>query len=321
MKRLIALGSTLATSLLFSTALNALPISEYNLIVEKDYQHSSAVWGRTFVGGNLISTGGEFGTRVDRDSDLPSLTVVGRIGGNNFNVLGGKLYHGSRIDGQFKRQLNQGGTKVAFKKKRKDLKQKRDDIVNELKSASTNYASMDSNGEVVRNNNQVNLNYTGTGSTAYFDVNANDLFTQNSLLQLNSGDAETVVINVSTEARNSAFNYMAPNGINFGSGFNTQENGTNVGASNILWNFYDAKNLDLQDLKLRGSLLAMGANILSIGTVDGSIAARSFVQDSQVHNYTFTPPSPVPLPASIQFMLMGLAGLFAARWVRRRKTA
>lgn len=314
MKRHIILGSILLTGLLVGSGAHALPMSEYSLILEKDYSHSSAVWGSTFIGGNMVTSGGEFGTRLDRDTDLPSLTVVGNISGSTFNLMAGGVNYGGKIKTSI---ANNGGGDINRVEK-KVLKKQRKDIIGELKSASKSYANTASNGSLVRNGNQATFTYGGSGGTATFNVNAEDVFSQNTLLQLDSGSAETVVINVSTAAQNMGKKYMAPNGINFGSGFSANSGGNNIGASNILWNFYDAKNLDLQDLKMSGSLLAMGANLLSIGTIDGSIAAKSFIQDSQIHNYTFTPPSPVPLPASIQFMLMGLAGLFAARWMRRR---
>ena len=316
MKHALTLGGSLVASLLLSTTLHALPLSEYSLILEEDYDHHSAVWGRTFIGGNMVTGGGEFGTRLnDIDPSSASLTVVGDITGSSFNVMAGSLNYGGQLSATV--AFNGGGS--AVHQNQSALQSTGAALVNELKQGSATYANTTSNGNLVRNGSQATFSYGGSDSTAYFNVNANDLFTQNTLLQLNAGTAQTVIINVSTQAQNLGFDFMAPNGINFGSGFGAQNGGNNIGASNILWNFYNATTLDLQDLKLSGSLLAMGANLLSIGTIDGSIAAKSFIQDSQVHNYNFTPPSPAPLPASIQFMLMGLAGLFAARWHRKRK--
>lgn len=315
-KHALTLGGSLVASLLLSTSLNALPLSEYNLILEKDYDHHSAVWGRTFVGGNMVTGGGEFGTRLNgMDPSSASITVAGNISGSSFNVMAGSLHYGGTLSTSV--AFNGGGS--AVQKDKTSLQNTGAALVNELKQGAAAYASATTNGDFVRNGNQATFKYTGNDSTAYFNVNANDLFTQNTLVNLNAGKAETVIINVSTKAKNLGFDFMAPNGINFGSGFGANSSNQSIGATNILWNFYNATNLDLKDLKLTGSLLAMGANLLSIGTIDGSIAAKSFIQDSQVHNYNFTPPSPVPLPASIQFMLMGLAGLLAVRWQRKRK--
>lgn len=305
----ILLGGSFAASLLLSLNVNATALSEYSLIVEKNYEHSSAVWGRTFIGGNMVSNGGEFGTRLSNDDTLPTLTVAGSIRGSTFNIMAGDIEYGGKLRANV--SFNGGGT--ATDVGRKPLREKRDSLVSELKQTSADYAQTDSNGKVKIKGNNTTFKYTGNDKTAVFDINASDVFFQNSLLQLDKGNAETVVFNISTQSRNLGFDFLAPGGINFGNGFNSQS------ASNILWNFYDAKNLDLQDLKMRGSVLAIGANLISIGTIDGSIAAKSFIQDSQIHNYTFTPPSEVPLPASIQFMLMGLAGIVLARRLRKKK--
>lgn len=313
----IAIKSILAAGILASTQAMALPISEYSLIIEEDYDHHSAVWGRTFIGGDMVTGGGEFGTRLDRDTALPSLTVVGDISGSQFNVMAGTVEYGGTLTAPVTFNGNVTG---ANQVNQATLEAQGASMFSELKGASSNYANRTANGDFARSHNNATFSYSGSSEVAFFDVNARDVFTQNTNLSLNLGSATTAIINISTEdlanqGQTFAFDFLAPNGINFGNGFSEQT------ASNILWNFYDATTLDLQDLKMRGSVLAMGANILSIGTIDGSIAAKSFIQDSQVHNYTFTPPSEVPLPASIQFMLMGLTGLFVAKWYRRRKTA
>lgn len=311
------LKGLIAASVLSTVQAVALPISEYSLIIEEDYDHHSAVWGRTFIGGDMVTGGGEFGTRLDRDTTLPSLTVVGDISGAQFNVMAGTVEYGGTLTAPV---TFNGSVTGANQADQANLEAQGTAMFSELKDASSDYSSRTANGSFARNSNNATFSYSGSSDVAFFDVNARDVFTQNTNLSLNLGGATTAIINISTEdlanqGQSFAFDFLAPNGINFGNGFSEQT------ASNILWNFYDATTLDLQDLKMRGSVLAMGANILSIGTIDGSIAAKSFIQDSQVHNYTFTPPSEVPLPASIQFMLMGLTGLFAAKWYRRRKTA
>lgn len=311
------LRGLLVAGIFASTHAYALPISEYSLIIEEDYNHSSAVWGRTFIGGDMVTGGGEFGTLLDRDTNLPSLTVVGDISGAQFNVMAGTVEYGGTLTAPV---TYNGSIQGANQVDRASLTAQGETMIAELKGASSDYASRGTNGSFLRNNNNATFDYSGSSEVAFFEVNARDVFTQNTNLALNLGSATTAIINISTEdlanqGEAFAFDFLAPTGINFGNGFTEQA------SSNILWNFYDATTLDLQDLKMQGSVLAMGANILSIGTINGSIAAKSFIQDSQVHNYNFTPPSEVPLPASIQFMLMGLTGLFAAKWYRRRKMA
>lgn len=326
MNRLMTRAAILAASSLLSLGVAALPLSEYNLIVADDFTHqSSSIGGKIFVGGNVIAkNAADIGVTLSPNPSVDSLVTVGNIVGNNswFNVQAGNVVTGGAVTSA---NFNFNGGGKLVKGNQADLQAQRTSIVNELNSASSNYSKMDANGAVVKQTNKVSFNYTGTQSTAVFNINAADVFKQNSALVLNAGTAETVIINVSTahlagSAGKIAYDFTAPGGINFTNGFAANSNATNLGASNILWNFYDATQLSLQGMDtFRGSLLAMGANVLSIGTADGSIAVKSLIQNRQIHNYTFVPPSEVPLPAPIQFMLIGLACLLGVDRLRKRK--
>lgn len=322
MKHLLQKTIVATASAVLSVSAIALPLSEYNLILAEDYNHRSAVWGSSFIGGNMTTGGGEFGTRLDRNTDQNSLTVLGDISGSSVNIMAGNLVYGGNLGATV--SFNGSGQAVAGDLNA--LQGQKSQIISELEQASNQFKNTAATGTLERSGNVASFNYTGSGATAVFDVNAADVFSSNTRLELSSGSAETVVINVSTAhladaAGTIAYDFLSPGGINFGSGFNADGNNQNIGASNILWNFFDATSLDLQALGLKGSVLAMGANILSIGTTDGSIAARSLIQDSQIHDYNFIPPSEVPLPASIYFLLMGLMGFFGVRFRKQRATA
>lgn len=305
-------SSLLIATTFFCSQSHALALSEYNLIVVDDYSHSSSVWGKTFVGGNLQSNGGEFATRLQQDSFADTVKVLGDVSGSPINVMAGNLTYG----GELSANVNHNGGGSSIGGQSEAISAERDSIVKELTSASVSYKNLDESGSFSRQGNNAIFNYDGAESTAVFNVNAADIFTQNSLIQLNAGNSETVIINVSTESFSNQlydYDFVSPTGVNFGNGFQAESNTQNLGASNILWNFFDATSLALQDLKLNGSLLALNADILSIGTTNGSIAAKSLIQDSQIHNYLFNTPTVVPLPASLQFMLMGLGGIFIFR--------
>lgn len=328
MKRLIARAVLAAAAGAISTGAAALPLNEYNLIVAEDFTHqSSSIGGKVFVGGHFIAQSAlDLGVDLSASPTLDSLITVGDIRGHNgtFNVQAGNVVYGGQATG-LNFNFNGGGEKI--QRNQTDLQNQRDAIVNQLNTASANYSSMNANGSVVAGQNVVALNYDGTDSTAVFTVNAADVFRQNSRLELNAGSAQTVVINVSTEhlagnAGQVAYDFTAPGGINFTNGFAANSDSNNLGASNILWNFFDATTLNLQGLDtFRGSLLAMGASVLNLGTADGAIAVKSLIQNRQIHNYTFVPPSEVPLPAPLQFMLIGMACLFGLQRWRKRKTA
>lgn len=328
MKRMIARAVLVAAAGAISTGAAALPLNEYNLIVADDFTHqSSSIGGKVFVGGNLIAKNSlDLGLDLTASPSLDSLVTVGDILGSNswFNVQAGNVVTGGQIHNT-NFNFNGGGQKIQGNQA--DLQNQRNTIISELNSASTNYSTMAANGAVVAESNKVALNYSGSSNTAVFNVNAADVFQQNSRLELNAGSAQTVVINVSTahlagSAGQVAYDFTAPGGINFTNGFAANSDSNNLGASNILWNFYDATTLNLQGLDtFRGSLLAMGANVMNLGTADGSIAVKSLIQNRQIHNYTFVPPSEVPLPAPLQFMLIGMACLFGMQRWRKRKAA
>lgn len=326
MKRLIKSTLIGAASGLISLSAAALPLSEYNLIVAEDFTHqSSSIGGKVFVGGNLIAkSAADIGVTLKPNPSLDSLVTVGNIVGNNswFNVQAGNVVTGGSVSNT---NFNFNGGGKLVKGNQSELQTQRTAIVQELNTASQTYSQKQSTGTVAKETNKVAFNYSGAGETAVFNVKASDVFRQNSRLELNAGSAQTVIINVSTAHLSSsagkvAYDFTAPGGINFTNGFAANSDSKNLGAANILWNFYDATLLNLQGLDtFRGSLLAMGANVMSIGTADGSIAAKSLIQNRQIHNYTFVPPSEVPLPAPLQFMLIGMACVFGLQHWRKRK--
>lgn len=328
MTRLILKSTAIAFTGLLSLSASALPLNEYNLIVADDFVHqSSSIGGRVFVGGNLIAhNAADLGVTLNKAPSIDSLVTVGNIEGNNnwFNVQAGNVVTGGSVNSA-NFNFNGGGSLISGNQSA--LHSQRDDILSQLNTASTRFRGMEANGQVSVATNKTSFDYTGTGTTAVFNVNASDVFAQNASLKLNAGTADTVVINVSTAhlangAGQVAYDFTAPGGINFTEGFAANGDGNNLGASNILWNFYDATKLSLQGMDtFRGSLLAMGADIMSIGTADGSIAAKSLIQQRQIHDYAFVPPSEVPLPASVQFLLMGLFTLMGVRRWRKSKVA
>ncbi|MDZ7924372.1 MAG: choice-of-anchor A family protein [Marinagarivorans sp.] len=328
MKNLIVKSALIMVSGLACLSAMALPLSEYNVFVSGDFTHnSSSIGGKAFIGGNFIAKNStDVGVTLTPSSTLDSLVTVGNIKGNGtwFNVQAGNVVAGGSVN---KANFNFNGGGTLKKGDKTALTSQRDSMTNELKSASSNYSAMTNNGNLVKTSNLTQFNYTGNDSTAIFNVKAADVFRQNASLNLNAGSASTVIINVSTAriagaAGAVAYDFTAPGGINFTNGFQPNSNASNLGASNILWNFFDATELSLQGMDtFRGSLLAMGANIMSIGTADGSIAAKSLIQSRQIHNYTFVPPTETPLPASVQFLLMGMAAFIGLRrWRKKAKT-
>ena len=323
MKNIIAKSALAVASGLFSLSASALVLNEYNVFTVENYTHGNAsVGGKVFVGGDATIHGYmDVGLMLTPSSTLDTLVTVGDINspGGGFNVQAGNVVYGGSVSSNLNFNMNGGGT--VRQESRAVLTTQRDNMIAELNSTSNNYSNMASNGSLDRSGNTATFNYTGTQSTAVFNVNAEDVFQQNTGLNLNAGLAETVIINISTQ--NSGYNFVSGGGINFTNGFsNPNPDANNIGASNILWNFYDAEAVDFMGLDtFRGSILAMGASVYGNPTTDGTVAVKSLYQSRQIHNYTFVPPSEVPLPASVQFMLMGMAAFVGIRRWRKRKAA
>ena len=325
MKNIIAKSALAVASGLFSLSASALVLNEYNVFTAEDYTHGNAsVGGKVFVGGDATIHGYmDVGLMLTPSSTLDTLVTVGDInaagGSGGFNVQAGNVVHGGSVSSNLNFNMNGGGT--VRQESQSTLAAQRDSMIAELNNASTNYSNMASNGSLARSGNNATFNYTGNQATAVFNVNAEDVFQQNTGLSLNAGLAETVIINVSTQ--NSGYDFISGGGINFTNGFsNPNPDANNIGASNILWNFYDAQAVNLMGLDtFRGSILAMGASVYGNPTTDGAVAVKSLYQSRQIHNYTFVPPSEVPLPASVQFMLMGMAAFVGIRRWRKRKAA
>jgi choice-of-anchor A domain-containing protein len=96
-------------------------------------------------------------------------------------------------------------------------------------------------------------------------------------------------------------------------------------AENILFNFYEAENLTIGSIGVRGSILAPYADItFNSGVVHGSVIAESIVGGGQFNQNLFDHEipggsQPVPEPATMLLFGSGLAGLAATR-LRKRKS-
>ncbi len=305
---------------LCSSAATALPISEYGLIVEEDFGSDSSVYGKAFIGRNLVGGVSSFGSHLGGDFSGNALTVVGNITANGVTLQNGGLTHGGTIASGTTINYN-GIQKFAQQGNLSDLVNQKNTLIDELKSASTQYSqkydSQDALTSANITHNNLNLTYSGPASIAYFSLDGEDIFSNsNFTFNLNAGTAETVIINVSGKDIAATSSIGMLTGLNngpFSSAYDNEDH-----KNNILWNFFEAEKLTLDTQgKFVGSILAMSAEILKLSEIDGSVAAKSLIgHNREIHDYTFNPPTPVPLPASANFLL---AGALLMGWLRFRK--
>ncbi|PZU47759.1 MAG: PEP-CTERM sorting domain-containing protein [Sphingomonas sp.] len=97
-------------------------------------------------------------------------------------------------------------------------------------------------------------------------------------------------------------------------GFNSSLN------QSIIWNFYEATSIDFQRM-VHGSILAPFADIRNNTALEGTVVAKSFEMNGEVHLGTFDGEIPfgeiVPEPATWAMMIAGF-GLVGAAMRRRR---
>ncbi|WP_075188345.1 choice-of-anchor A family protein [Teredinibacter haidensis] len=285
----------------------ALPLSEYNLILAEDYNFSGGdVEGKTFIGGNLNASG----RAVDLATKEPTLTlsdtvkVVGDINANNINIQHGNIiYAGSNnVTGSI--NFNGAGGLIH------DSSLSIDAVMADLETASLQFSGLSANGAYTTGT--TSLDYLGSDAVAVFNVDATDIFAQNNSLRLNYNAAETVIINVSGSI------IEAKGGVNLVDGFRSHE----LGARNILWNFFEADTIDFNNIAMFGSVLAAGADITGGAVFDGSVAANSYTGGREFHRFLFNPPAiDVPEPSSGILLMLGIGLLALGRQRQLSKSA
>ncbi|WP_284218680.1 choice-of-anchor A family protein [Agaribacter marinus] len=289
-------------------------IGKHNLILIEDYNFTGGdVQGSAVIGGDLnANVAAEFGSRLENtDIAIDAVTVVGNVGDvnggnvqirvlkdNNF-VYGGQIYNNTTIelnDGDDAQLIHNPAVSIA-------------DIVAELHADTAYYAGLTANGTYA--NGQ--FNYSGTEDQVVFNVEAKDIFAQNSNLSLNGTSGRTVIINVATNGLTDN-EIVLGGGINLNNGFNG-----NAAFSSVLWNFSDATRIDFGSLNVKGSVLAPYAHTFGSANVDGAYAALSFTGAREFHNFTFNGDEPptstvsVPVPPMFWFILASAIALVYRR--------
>lgn len=293
----------------------ALPLTDYNLILLGDLNSNSIhVYEKTFIGGDINGGGwSEFGARMDKSTRENSLEVVGNLNGGMHVQAGYAAYSGSNnLSGVNCNGNGLGGG--ACLSSGADLSGKAADLKQQLYSGSQEFASLLGSGDLFTNGNNKTLRYSGADQVAVFNLDGTSLFAQNSNWSLVAGAAKTVIINVSGTT------IVNAGGVNMNNGFAAQEGGINLGANNILWNFYEATTINFGSMRMNGSVLAPYADVSTQNDFDGALAAKSYSGSGQVHNFLFnwTPPVEVEVSESSTLMLL-LMGLGLISLVRLRR--
>lgn len=261
----------------------------YNLITLDDLSTTSDVEGRTFVGGNLVSTNSAtFATRLGSSPATEStLTVVGNLAaGNPLNLNAGSLRLGGQRNGRII-NFNGGGALIA------DGTLSDAALTAVLQDGSLELAQQTAYNSVTVPVGQpgplrFTVNNINSAGVATFQVNAKDIF-DNSLVQqmeLFPQSATTIVINVAGTTVNWSSGNMIGNFVN------------KNWRANVIWNFYEAKTINLNSRNFMGALLAPLAEVKAAGRIDGAVAVRSLITTAGVHQPEFAGELKSVCPAS-----------------------
>ena len=249
-----------------SSSLNLGPASDYNVFVLYDIsQPSSDVEGKMAVGRNANLANYSIGDKLAPSNGSDDVLVVG----NNLTFASGAVYNGNVVYGHTTNlpQSNvsiTGGTlrrdhPINFAAARAHLR----NLSGQLKNYTTNGTTTFQWG---------GLTLTGTDPFLnVFKVDGNDLSNANNM-SINVPTGSVVLVNVNR--RN----------ISWSGGLSV----TGTSIQNVMYNFYQAHNLTLVNIDIRGSLLAPYAKVNFIsGVINGQMVAKFIVGTGQFNNKKF----------------------------------
>ncbi|MCE0494836.1 collagen-binding domain-containing protein [Vibrio salinus] len=286
-------------------------IRNYNLIVFDNLNSTSEVEGKTFVGGNLGGSASNYGTKLStKNKSENALTIGGNLkAGTTVNINNGQnVLVGGHTNGTV--NLNGGGSLINATSGHNFSQEQ-----SELTSFSAYLSSLNSNSTLTAPFVCCSIASFDIGSInsdiAVFNISNSDFFGNKNIQQydvnLNEESPAAIIINVSgTEINDSTFYANAVGEIL-----------SNALREKIIWNFYEAKTINLTKL-LNGSLLAPYAHLTNWTPIEGSVVVNRFTQHGEVHLHSFEGhfPTKVPEPPTVIFLGLGLLALKVRRNIK-----
>jgi choice-of-anchor A domain-containing protein len=314
-KLIAALGLclSLSTSYVYATIDTSAHIGTFNLVIKNDLNLNTHVDGKAIVGGNLnprkSNNRAEFGTKIT-DPSVDSITVLGAIDGKVVAQNGTNIKYGTLSD-TANLTLNGGGTATKLKSGEVDF----DAIWDQVVSDSAALKNLDSTGEFdTRDNNQLKFKNNNDLDLNVFNIGTANL-TSNGTFAFDFSPTAPVIINVGGTG---TINLTSKASGNFANP---------AGATQVLWNFYEASKINFNNDTWWGSVLAPHANLKVAGgnNLEGGIAALSLKTDKEVHNPLFVgitpdpvtnPVTQVPAPSGLLIAALALIYMSRKRWLK-----
>ncbi|MEH1818408.1 MAG: choice-of-anchor A family protein [Nostoc sp.] len=294
--RLVATPIVVTLALGFSARANAVELgaaSDYNVFVLGDItQKYTDIEGKLAAGGNVNFVGG-LGSKLSGNSG----NVV--VAGQNLTLSNGQVNHGNAIyGGSANVSSNVGFPQGTFTKGNPiDF----NEAGKQLRGLSQYLATLTPTGKTtVQSWGAINLSGSGTALNV-FNVAGSDVSKTN-YFEIKGDANSTIVVNISgkdVSLQNFGFNIL---------GTDKQK---------VIYNFYEATNINASGISILGSILAPLANFnFNNGQVNGNVVVGSLTGNGESHNYLFngdlpdvptkyyTPPKPptrtqVPEPTNL----------------------
>lgn len=297
----------------------------YNVFVFGDIvQIGTDVEGRVAAGGDVtygangLGNGFSIASRIPPGSGVPEV-----VAGNNVNLTNGSVGYlepgntGSPIS-QKGAIVYGGSANIAANVGYGTLSQAVPiDFAKEqsyLTGLSASWAALNPTGttSVLRNPNIYEIDLTGSSSKLnIFTVNANDIV-QNIDFKFFAPEQSTVLVNVfGADVKLMDFAFF----------FNDARGDAHTGAypySNILFNFADATNIQIDNLEVDGSVLAPFAHIdfAKDSHIEGNVIAMSLSGQGESHDVPFQ--GIIPEPATLLLLMVGATGIALRRRTEQR---
>lgn len=277
--------------------------SDYNAFIFGDYRTSgNSVAGALAVGGDATLSSNSIANGKHNEYGLV-------VGGDFNQVSGGSLNGNAWIGGNngITQQYNVSGhvDTAATVVAPIDFAAAQD----YLASLSSGLAGVDATGTYSKPNNWTQV-LTGSGSTVeFFSLDASDFISANFALN-NIVSGATLIFNVAGSDITLGWPWQVLNG-NY----------------NVLFNFYEATSVKLENASINASILAVNATITGSGDLYGTVVANQWDNAMTLGNGSFTATetalfsgitTAVPEPHDYALLLAGL-GVIGLTAARRRK--
>ncbi|MBL8554728.1 MAG: choice-of-anchor A family protein [Phenylobacterium sp.] len=292
--------------------------------------------GAVVVGGNLDS-----GANMNGGGSVTAGGNVKKVNANGATVTAGgdvaqtnarTVYAGGKIDGTNATDLYAGGaiSKNSNGVRHTGYPSQVGGLSAQLEQQALDYAAeLEATSEYLSGLQATNLVETpdkwnavfnpgaGTGVAVYTIADLPALLQGRSNLKFNTPSGyDAVIVNVA------GTNISLPGSINF-------NNGQGLGAS-VIWNFYEATSINLNSKSWFGSILAPNAELKFGNSIEGSVVARSLIQNGEIRlggfsgGLSIAQPvhdlrAGIPEPATWAMMILGFGAVGAM--VRRRRAA